>query len=52
MGGGGSMEEGKERSRKMVESGGAGGLDIKCLIIATDPRCVGVYGRGCNTTTS
>ena len=33
------MEELKEQSRKMVESGGTGGIDIKFVIIETEPRC-------------
>ena len=34
LGGGGSMEEGKYRSRKTVELGGSGGIDIKFVTIA------------------
>ena len=52
LGGGGRIEEGKEIYRKMVESGGAGGLDINFVTIATVPRCGGVTIRGWNTTTS
>ena len=46
------MEELKEQSRKMVESGGTGGIDIKFVIIETEPRCEEVTVQGWNTTTS
>ena len=46
------MEEGKERSRKAVESGGAGGLHIKFATIATEPGCGGVTVQGWNIITS
>ena len=45
------MEEEKERSRKAVESGGVGGLDIKFVTIAMEPRCGGFTVQGWNTTT-
>ena len=46
------MEEGQEQSMKMAESGGSGGIDIKFVTLATEPRCGGVTFRGWNTTTS
>ena len=39
---GGRTEEGKELLIKTVESGGAGGLDIKFVMTAKEPRCGGV----------
>ena len=38
----GRMEGGKERSRKVVDSGRSIGIDIKLVIIEIYPRCVGV----------
>ena len=40
------MEEGKEQSIETVEPGGAGGLDIKPVTIAMNPRCGGVTVQG------
>ena len=35
------MEEGKEQSIKMVESGGVRVIDIKYVLIAMEPMCGG-----------
>ena len=51
MGGRVRMEEVKEGSIKTVELDGAGGIYIKFLTIAAEPRCGGVTVRGWNITT-
>ena len=50
--GGGRMEEGKGKSRKTVETGGEGGIDLNFVTIATEPRFGGVSVQGWNITTS
>ena len=49
--GGGSMEEGKEKSSKTVKLGGTRGLD-KSVTISTEYRCGGVTVGGWDTATS
>ena len=49
---GSTVEKGKERSRKTVETGGAGGLDINFVTIATEPSSRVVTVRCWNITTS